>query len=102
IVDGLDRRGYVARARVVEYAQGHLTRPPHDTCRAYAVVAFRGDDAGDGRAMPVLIADLIAVRDPVPTVEIIDEAVVVVITLIRPLACVRPLVASQIGVREIN
>src|SRR5207302_9818787 len=77
------------------------TPMPHDARRANAGIALGGDGAGDARPVSLPVADGVAVRDPVPAVQIVREAVVVVVASVRTLARVRPLVVDEIGVGEV-
>lgn len=70
--------------------------------RADAVITLGRDDAGDHRAVPVLVNDRSAAGDPVPAVQVVQQPIAVVIAAIATFRTIRPLVVPQVRVCEIN
>src|SRR5262249_24139846 len=100
VVDRRDGAGGAAGAAGVEELQGHqFDAGPGNAGDADAVVAHPRDGAGDVRAVAVVVERFVVVRDEVPAVDVVDEAVAVVVDAVAgDLARVGPDVGGEVGV----
>ena len=58
-------------------------------------------DACHGSSMPLLVAYDIAICDPVPSIHVINEAIVIVVTPTQSFSIIHPFVITQVRMREI-
>ena len=99
VVDGRDRGTGAATPRGVEKLQRHDGDLPIDPHHADAVVAHRADRARHVRAVTVVVHRVGIVVGKVPTQDVVNEAVAVVVDAVPcHFARITPGVGSQIGV----
>jgi hypothetical protein len=97
-----DRRRRGRRARVHDLHR-HDPGTPGDACDPDAVVAARGDDAGEARPVPVVVGRVGVTADRVPAVDVVHVTVPVVVHAVaRDVVRVRPQVGDEVGVRHID
>ena len=104
IVDALDDGGDVTGSVALDDGDGHDIGIRVGTRYADAVVAHSGSDAGTVGAMAVVIAHAGTIVDKVPAVNIVLEAVVIVVSILGTcgLERVGPNVVGQVGMLDIH
>src|SRR5262245_41523900 len=98
--NGAGHRPGVIRSEPADRQDLHARR---DADHADSVIADGGDGARHVRAVPVLILRVVVVGEEIPAVDVVDEAVVVVVDAVAgDLAGIRIDVGGQVRVSEIN
>ena len=103
VAHALGHRRHVTGGVGAEHLDRHDPRAPGEARDADAVVAARGDDARDVRAVAVVVRRVAVVVDEVCAVDVVDEAVAVVVDAVaRHLARVGPQVGHQVAMRQVH
>jgi len=82
VEDGFDFVGVGAKAGRGKDAEGHKPHFGGDAGDAFAVVYAGTDDAGNVAAVAIPVVDVAVIGSEVPAVDVIDEAVVVVVDVV--------------------
>lgn len=104
IVDGLDDCGDIAGAVALEGGEGHDEGVGVGAGDAYAVAAGSGGDAGAVGAVAVVVAHARRLIHEVPAVDVVAEAVEVVVVVVDAVSLfgVGPDVVGEVGVGDVD
>ncbi len=103
VADGLGHRLGGAHGVCAERLEDHEPGALGDAGHADPVAAARGEDAGDVRAVAVVVGRVAVAVDEVRAVDVVHEAVAVVVDAVAgDLPRVAPEVVAQVRVREVR